>query len=74
MIFPYLSPFVESYHCDYPFVAGTLTIFGISKVEVYQVYQKTLLVRPPPSDVCWFINPSKYSYLRIIRHYLDGLL
>ena len=22
----------------------------------------------PPSDVCWFINPINYSYLRIINH------
>jgi hypothetical protein len=22
----------------------------------------------PPSDVCWFINPINYSYLRTINH------
>ena len=28
----------------------------------------------PPSDVCWFINPMNYSYLRIINHSDIGIM
>ena len=28
----------------------------------------------PPSDVNWFINPSNYSYLRIINHSEIGVM
>ena len=28
----------------------------------------------PPSDVCWFINPMNYSYLRTINHSEIGVI
>ena len=29
---------------------------------------------PPPSDVCWFIGPSNYSYLRTMNHSEIGVM
>ena len=35
---------------------------------------ETLYNVGPPSDVCWFISPSNYSYLRTINHSEIGVI
>ena len=37
-------------------------------INPWGIYKPLIIQCGPPSDVCWFINPSNYSYLRTINH------